>query len=579
MRFLAALASVIISLTAVAPLAAQTPSVTAEVDRSSVTTDDVITLSIHVEGGNQASRPQLPLLDGLVVMGSSSISQISSTNGRMVSSFLFEYRLAASRTGDLTIGPISVSVDGVQHLTRPIEIRVSAGTGTLSVPTPAPDFDFSPSPDTATLTGQDHFLEAGVDRDAPYLGEQVTYHRRYYRAREGVGLPSLFLRSYQPPSFGGFWHLDLSDEGRYEVDAAGRRYEVFEERTVLFPSLVGSVTIEPAVMSISEGLGRPSRVLTSGEININVRPLPAGAPPGFGGAVGDYSIQATVEAARLSGGDPARLTVTISGSGNIDALPAPDAPSSGDWRTFADGSDSSFQVLRGILRGSKSFEYTMLPNVDGALEIPPISFVFFDPGSESYVTVSTDPIAVEVEPGSIPRASAAGIQDPAGEGESTGPSVVDAPWELRPLAGPLQGRGTGFAGSGWYLALLTLPALLIVTFELVRHRGTLATALGRARRGRSAVLLDAAATDLSPGQRITAVLSARLGQPVAGWSSDRLAMELAGRGVSPDLVSEMFAVIELGEAGRFAPPGMRPDKVDAGPDVEEVVRRLESELE
>ena len=579
MKALAAVAALLLTLTAVAPLSAQAPSVTAEVDKSAVTTDDVITLSIMVEGGNQASQPQLPLLDGLVVLGTSSVSQVSITNGKMVSNFLFEYRLAATRTGKITIEPISIGVDGVEHLTRPIEIDVSQGTGSLAVPTPAPDFDFGSGAGSATLTGQDHFLEAGVDDPAPYLGEQVTYFRKYYRARDGVGVPRLIRRSYDPPSFDGFWHLDLSDEGRYETSAAGRRYEVFEERTVLFPSLVGELTIDPASMRVSEGLGRSQQVLVTEPVVVNVRPLPRGAPAGFDGAVGDYSMEASVDSDRLSGGEPATLTITIRGAGNIDALPAPNVPASGDWRVFTQGSDSSSQVYRGVLRGSKAFEFLLLPNDDGALQIPSFTYVYFDPDNEAYVTLSTDPIRVEIEPGSVDRAAVdRALIDVEGEQAQDVTSAAES-WLLKPLDGPISRQGRGFAGTAWYLALFALPALLILAIETVRRRGALSAAL-RAVRGRvEPPPTGSAARTMPPDRRLAEFLSARLGQSVAVWGSDRLARELVTRGVDTGLVSEVFEVIEFSNAARFAPPIMRPGGAVGESSVEDIIGRLDRALE
>ncbi len=579
MKALAAVAALLLTLTAVAPLSAQAPSVTAEVDKSAVTTDDVITLSIMVEGGNQASQPQLPLLDGLVVLGTSSVSQVSITNGKMVSSFLFEYRLAATRTGKITIEPISIGVDGVEHLTRPIEIDVSQGTGSLAVPTPAPDFDFGSGAGSASLTGQDHFLEAGVDDPAPYLGEQVTYFRKYYRARDGVGVPRLIRRSYNPPTFDGFWHLDLSDEGRYETSAAGRRYEVFEERTVLFPSLVGELTIDPASMRVSEGLGRSQQVLVTEPVVVNVRPLPQGAPAGFDGAVGDYSIEASVDSDRLSGGEPATLTITIRGAGNIDALPAPNVPASGDWRVFTQGSDSSSQVFRGVLRGSKAFEFLLLPNDDGALQIPSFTYVYFDPDNEAYVTLSTDPIRVEIEPGSVDRAAVdRALIDAEGEQAQDATPAAES-WTLKPLDGPISTQGRGFAGTAWYLALFALPALLILAIETVRRRGALSAAF-RVVKGRGEPPpTGSGAHTMHPDRRLAEFLSARLGQSVAGWGSDRLARELVTRGVDAGLLSEVFEVIEFSNAARFAPPIMRPGGPVGESSVEDIIGRLDRALE
>ncbi len=570
MRALAALAALGAALALAAPAAAQSPAVWAEVDRSSVTTDDTVTLSVVVEGGNQVSPPRLPVLDGLVVVGTTSLSKISVVNGKMASSFLFEYRLAPTRTGRLTIGPVTVAVDGAELLTDPIDIDVAQGTGAMAVPTQPPDFDFGPAGGPSTLAGQDHHLEAGVDDPNPYLGEQVTYHRRYYAARDRPG-GLLMRRSYVPPPFDGFWNGGLSDEGRYEESAAGRLYDVYEERTVLFPSLVGRLTIDPAVMRVQTALGAAVQELSTGHVNVDVRPLPLGAPDGFDGAVGDYRISASVDSDRLSGGDPATLTVTVAGTGNVDALPVPSVPDSADWRFFLDGSSSHSQVLRGVLRGSKTFTYLLLPNADGALSVPPFEYVYFDPERETYVTVSTDPIRVEVEPGSVDLAAVDRARAAAPEEGAVGDS---GPLPLRAVDGSVSMGDGRFELRWWHLALLAAPALAIAGVEAARRRGALAAVLGRGRRG------AAAAPDAGgpPAARLGAYLSGRLGPSAASWPRGRLARELGARGAAEDLVADVLGVMERVDEAGFAPPQARPAEADLGRDVDEVVSRLEEAL-
>ena len=569
MRALAPLAALAAALALAAPLGAQSPAVWAEVDRASATTDDIVTLSVVVEGGNQVSPPRLPDLDGLAVVGTTSLSSISVVSGKMTSSFLFEYRLAPTRPGRMTIGPIEVVVDGASLLTDPIEIDVAQGTGAAAVPTARPDFDFGPASGPSSLAGQDHHIEAGVDDANPYLGQQVTYSRHYYAAADGQGV--FFLRrSYVPPSFDGFWHRDLSDEGRYEESAAGRLYDVYEERTVLFPSLVGRLTIDPALMRIQSGLGEPVEELATRAVTVDVRPLPVGAPSGFDGAVGEYNIRASVDSDRLTGGDPATLTVTVAGTGNIDALPEPVVPDSGDWRVFSEGASSHSQVVRGVLRGSKTFTYLLLPSTDGALSIPPIEYVYFDPDRETYVTASTDPIRVEVEPGSVDMAAV----NPAGAQLEEG-SVADAgPMELRPLDGPVSEAGRGFELRWWHLALLTAPALVIAAVEAARHLGALGAALGRGRGPGHAV------PDLSgpPARRLRAYLSGRLGGSSRWRTGDGLMRELGARGAGEGLIAEVVGVMEAADAAEFAPPGARPEGADLGREVDDLIARLEEAL-
>ncbi len=572
-----------ILLVTVAPMAAQSPFVTAEVDCVNATTDEVITLSVIVEGVNQASPPQLPFLDGLVLVGSSSVYQYSFTNGKAVSNFLFEYRLVATRTGKIMIDSIVILVDGDVQRTAPIELEVTQGVGSLVAPTPALNFDFDPDTVPSTLAEQDHFVEAGVDDPNPYLGQQLTYFRKYYVARDPVRDTLFTRRSSTPPSFDGFWHRELSDEGRYEVEAAGRRYTVYEERTVLFPSLVGRVIIDSSVTGISTSPLRPPQELVTGAVRVDVRSLPAGAPAGFTGAVGRYRIEATVDSDRLSGDDPATLSVTISGTGNIDALPEPSLPKTGDWRHLSQDSDVSSQVFQGELRGSKIFNFLLLPNTDGALEIPSIGYVYFDPERETYVTMTTEPIRVEVEPGSVDIIA---VQEVLEETEDAPDlKVVDSGRArgLKPVEGTLSTRGKGFAAPVWYWSLFAIPVLLLVVVEAYGSRFRLGRVLDAVRSARAK---PSQAEPFRPGRspdvRLLDHLSGLLQRPASGLAGDRLAWEIDRLGADASLISDVRRVLDTGHEARFAPPGMRTTRShdnDEDEGVEDLIRRLNEALQ
>ena len=46
--------------------------------------------------------------------------------------------------------------------------------------------------------------------------------------------------------------------------------------------------------------------------------------------------------------------------------------------------------------GQRSYEFLIIPEVAGTLQVPPHSFSFFDPATEKYQTVRTQPIEITV---------------------------------------------------------------------------------------------------------------------------------------------------------------------------------------
>jgi len=204
--------------------------------------------------------------------------------------------------------------------------EVEAGSRARQVPGAPPS---GPAP--TRLIGQDYFVEATVDNATPYLGEQVVYTFRIYRAT-GFG-----RARYAAPDFTGFWNKQDFEQRTSVTQVAGRTYRVTELRTVLFPTLAGPLAIEPATLTVPGGFLGRSAVLRSEPVSLEVIRLPENAPADFSGAVGQLSIRAGIDSTDGTVNEPLTHTVMISGQGNMDALADPNWPEMPRWRAF-DGS-------------------------------------------------------------------------------------------------------------------------------------------------------------------------------------------------------------------------------------------------
>ena len=128
--------SLITALTVIALLILAVPSfaqespIQAEVDRTNLTTDESLVLTITVQGlGSNVSEPEIPYLDGLNIVGSSTSSQISIINGNTSTSKVYQFRLQPARPGDVTIAPINVVIDGQTYGSDPILVHIEQGAG------------------------------------------------------------------------------------------------------------------------------------------------------------------------------------------------------------------------------------------------------------------------------------------------------------------------------------------------------------------------------------------------------------------------------------------------------------------
>ncbi|MDA1348541.1 MAG: BatD family protein, partial [Chloroflexi bacterium] len=110
-----------------ASIHAQSPPVQSEVDRTELTTDEVLTLTVTIRGEGSISAPLLSALEGVNIVGRSTVSQTTLTNNQSISELVHEYRLRPTVDGPLTIGAVRVTIDGQTYTTDPITVEVHPG--------------------------------------------------------------------------------------------------------------------------------------------------------------------------------------------------------------------------------------------------------------------------------------------------------------------------------------------------------------------------------------------------------------------------------------------------------------------
>ena len=175
---------------------AQSPPITATVDRTNLSTDETLTLTVAIHGSGEIPFPSLPHFSDFDVVGQRESSRMSTRNQQTSTEVVYWYTLRPIRPGRATIGAFTVTVDGQTFNTDPIIIEVSQGSAR-----PRPRLDPSlREPSLGLLSGQDYFVEAEVDNSNPYLGQQVIYFFRLYHAE-----PVSPRASYVPPGLAGFW--------------------------------------------------------------------------------------------------------------------------------------------------------------------------------------------------------------------------------------------------------------------------------------------------------------------------------------------------------------------------------------
>jgi hypothetical protein len=416
----------VVSLFAIALLLAQDVQVQATVSAQRVGIEDVLELTVSIQGGEADRDPELPQLDGFRVAGRSTSSQIQIVNGRMSSTYAYVYQLLPQKEGSFTIGAVTVTSGGEAHQTRPIDVEVVSGS---VVPRRQRGFGSpfdpfgggSPSRRRAPeLQSGEVFARAEVSKTSVYQGEQVVLTYWLYSPYVPMG-----IQVEDDPPLSGFWVEEVQPSPNRTGErrtVAGKPVIAFPVKTrVLFPTSPGSLTLPPLTLTTAFRLttgdpfdaffARSSEPITvrSQPVSIEVTPLPAGGRgPDFKGAVGEYELKAELNKNQIAAGDPVTLTLAIAGKGNLRSVEAPELPELKGFRRFDPKMAEKSNASASGLSGEKSWEYVLVPESGGVKEIGPWRFQYFDPRAKKYVTASVGPLTLEVEGGTATAAAVAG---------------------------------------------------------------------------------------------------------------------------------------------------------------------------
>ena len=406
------------------------------------------------------------------------------------------------------------------------------------------------------VPGEPLFVRASVDNDRPYLGQQITYKFKVYQS-SGVAISSTQVR-YKPPGFAGFWNSYPVEQDKYPETIDSAEHQVIELRTLLFPSVVGTSVIDPAGLAVSTGSSGDQSLLEGPPIAIDVRSLPAESPAGFTGAVGRLEISAEADAAQGQVNEPVQVTVTVSGEGNIEALPDPSWPKFAGWRVVESPAEGSTQVVAGQVTGHRTFKITLIPERAGELTIPEIGFAHFDPYSERFVQTATAPIVISVA---------------SPDGQAPAPALPDisggeepAETEMRPIKAvppSLRRSGRELTESGAYWAAWGLPLLAAAgalgwrrrraALESARAASLRLNALPDARSSLARAVASGSDPRIAAADAVMSYLAARLETQLAGLTREIVFRRLRESGASSGLTDRVEATLSAGETARYIP--------------------------
>ncbi len=550
-----AIALVALGFFPVALSAQPDPSIDTSVDRKTIGPGDTISYEVNVSvtGNYEIDMTAQPGLRDFGVLGRSVAPSFRVHNRQAMRSYRVDFRLRApDQPGTYTISPAEFRVGDNTYKADPVTVEV---TGDARQVEPArPDVDRS---------GERAFLDVSLEpnRDL-YVGEQVVLRYNLYINHRERGLRA------RPPgeaALDDFWVEDLTRDlrlRRSQEQMDGHYWTVTPLRVVsLFPLRAGPTVIE----SVEVPLARTSlfgqggqKTIESDEIDLEIQPLPEGAPRGFSPPnVGQWSFEADVESTSARMGGRLTLTARIEGTGRAGRLGAPDLELPDAFRLISTEDDSSSDIRQGRLGGERTFRFHLMPLEEGHFELPPLTFSYFDPDLEEYITKQSKPFAVEIEEGDLPP----DLDDEDEVRIQRGQSWAEES-PLADLHGLAESNSMSSPNTpvlpGWLFALPLLGLLLLLVEKpLVRPlRRRFSPFFGRRRVQRETAELLQSDTEPVSTRCLRALrhcLNEGLGIAVGALDAEEAQTLLSSVDIPADLREETIELIGALVAHRYAP--------------------------
>lgn len=535
--------------------------------------------AVLLKGNSEVELEEVP--------GRQSVKSAQWVNGKLTSEskVTLSVRVTPLVAGTVSIPPVSITVDGVEHRSPIIPIAVGKS-------------------DSAEL------MQAIVtsDRGTVYVGEPLDLVLRVairpYRSQEfGVTLSESDMWGLVDAdrSSWGIFGKPMRDMGQRGQRPAGREeliggaaWYVFDIPARIWPTRpgipdAGNVRLQwryPVAITAQRGFfgNRELSIASTRNVSatatvegIEVLPLPEeGRPASFTGAVGNFAMTVAARPERVAVGDPVTLTVSItdlSGSADMDAI---QPPSLGPGALGPDFRIPSAPLAGTVHGRTKVFTQTVRPTRAGIDAVPALEFSWFDPVLREYRSAQSPAIGISVAPAEL-------LATDAIVGTTRSPTPRDT---LTPVAGgvganvraspALVADQAGAVPASIAIPLLLLPPAVCAGIALAIRRRESRAANPLAARARDA--MRRAREQLREGDAADALsnfVASKLHRPDGTLTRRELGQRIRDAGGDESLVSGVDSIVALGERARFAPQSAA-DRDAARSSAESALRSLDA---
>ncbi|MCV2402176.1 BatD family protein [Marinomonas sp. C2222] len=351
--------------------------VTASLNKSTVTENEIVQLTLRADFSDTGNGPDLtPLERDFEILGKSQNSQFSFNLNSTTALRFWSISLKPKSVGSFEIPSIKIG----EHASNPINLVVKNAPQLL---------DHNGNPPV--------IVRADVSEVEPYLQQEVILSVKLYTSVD------LMNANRSVPS-----HSDLvierliDDQMDFEV-INGTQYQVITQEYLMFPQRSGLVTIPPQTIQamINTSGGRRIIKVQSSPISLQVLPIPATFPNDFWLPSSQVSINTRLEQTsdqpRI--GDTLIWTIDISAKGSLpEQIPAIEFNSTRRYKLYPKPAKFNTRKTTAGITGQQTLIVEVVPTEDGTLVLPDIEVSYWDTENRFLKTATAETNSMIIGP-------------------------------------------------------------------------------------------------------------------------------------------------------------------------------------
>ena len=334
-----------------------------------------------------------------IIGGPNQSIKTSYVNGEQNFSKTFSYFLKPLKKGKLIIYQATVTIDGQEYKSLPVEVNVTNSVKGANS-----------NSDNEYFDDDNIELIASVSKSSPYINEPITIvYKLYYKSPINVSNAN----ESEAPKYKDFFtqNIKIPQLKVNRETYKGQIYNVVDWRkVVLYPQRDGNLEISP--LSLNLVLDFPtnkrdffgniiydqaSKIITTGSKIITVRKLPDnGKPKNFSGAVGQFEFDIILNKNSLKASESFQAKVKVTGQGNLKLFDLPNLMVPASMELYEPERKENVKTNLSGMSGTIENIYTIVPKYQGKFPIQELEFSYFDPLEKTYKTVKSQKLNIDV---------------------------------------------------------------------------------------------------------------------------------------------------------------------------------------